>query len=312
MSRSTAAAQAEWLPDLFICGVPKAGTSAVHAWLCDHPDVVGARDKEACFFVDPDSHIYRPEANVRSDWEAYRQQFDLPGDRRPAAILDSTPAYIYQETALRHIPDLATAPRCIFILRDPAEQIRSLYGYYRNNWSYIPEAMSFEAYVAALHAGGETFGGNELARDALGNADYLRYLRRWRAALGEERMFVATFDTLRRDPRGFMQDLADWIGLERGFYDGYAFATENETYRPRSRALQRLNIAVRARLPKGRAYHALRKVYRKLNARPGGEEVAADTLATLREEFAPGYAALEREFGLDLSAWRGAVESSPS
>ncbi|TFL16378.1 sulfotransferase domain-containing protein [Jannaschia formosa] len=309
MSRHDPATLADWLPDLFICGVPKAGTSALHAWLCDHPEVVGARDKEARFFIDPGSHVYRPEANALSDWEPYRQQFDLPAGRRPSAILDSTPVYIYQQTALRFIPGLPTTPRCIFVLRDPAEQIRSVYGYFRNNWSFIPEAMSFDDYLNALNTGSETFGGNELAREALQNADYLPHLARWRDALGRDRMFVGTFESLRGNPRGFMLELADWIGLDGGFYDDYAFTTENETYRPRSRVLQRVNIAVRERLPKGRVYHALRKAYRQLNARPGGEEIDANTLARLRAAFVPGYAALEREFELDLSPWRDSAAS---
>lgn len=294
----------DWLPNLFIAGVPKAGTSSLHRWLSDHPDAVGAKDKEARFFMDEGGHIYRRDFNIRNGIKDYRSQFVMTPDARPRAILDSTPAYIYQKTALQHVPDLPSAARCVFILREPAQQIRSLFTYFQNNWSWIPAQMSFEDYLAALAAGSHDFGGNELARDALQNARYVDYLRLWRDRLGPDRMLVCTFDELRQDHAGLTRKIADWAGLNTDFYDHYDFPNENESYVPRWRMLQRVNIALRESLPKGAAYNALRALYRKMNTRragPGGGQ--ADSLARLRQQFASANAELEQEFGLDLTAW---------
>lgn len=68
----------DWLPNLFICGVPKAGTSSLHRWLSDHPDAFGALDKEARFFMDPGGHIHRPDFNIANGLEGYRSQFPIP------------------------------------------------------------------------------------------------------------------------------------------------------------------------------------------------------------------------------------------
>jgi sulfotransferase family protein len=42
------------LPNVIIIGAMKAGTSALHAYLDDHPDVSMSTPKELCFFYDPD------------------------------------------------------------------------------------------------------------------------------------------------------------------------------------------------------------------------------------------------------------------
>ncbi len=302
-----------WLPNLFIAGVPKAGTSSLHRWLADHPDALGARDKEACFFVDPESHIFRPDANWQAGLAGYRAQFDMPEGAPPKVIIDSTPAYIYQRSALAAIPDLPSRPRCLFVLREPADQIRSVYRYYRDNWQVIPAEMSFADYLVALRRGQGDFAGNELVRDALANARYLPWVRAWRERLGRERMLVCTFDELKSDPAGLTRRVAAWAGLDAGFYDAYRFEVENETYAPRSRGLHRLNAALRGRLPNGAAYRAMRALYRRLNAtRPEAGEGEAAALAALRDDFAQANDELARDFGLDLSAWAGAADQSVS
>lgn len=293
-----------WLPNLFIAGVPKAGTSSLHEWLSAHPDAFGAIDKETCFFADPDSHIHRRGFNITDGLKLYRRQFPIPAGQNPRVVIDSTPAYIYHQAALDHIPDLPGAPRCVFLLREPSSQILSQFNYFQNNWSWIPADLSFAAYLDILRQGQGDFGGNELAREALRNADYLPFLQRWRKRLGPQRMLVCTFDDLKSDPKGLTRRVASWAGLDPAFYDDFDFSARNETYHPRWRGLQRINIALRAYLPKGRLYDAARGLYRRLNtSKPAADQDRAALLASLGQGYAAQNARLAQEFGLDLSGW---------
>lgn len=277
----------------------------MHAWLSDHPDAVGSREKETCFFVDPGSHMYRGDFNIETGLEGYETQFSVPPDREPAVIFEATPSYLYSAAALRHIPDLPTRPRCLFVVREPATQIFSLYSYFKGNWDWVPPDMTFGEFLTAVRDRSHDFRGNELARDALANAAYIDHLERWHARLGDARMMVVTFDDLARDPRDLMRRVAAWAGLDPAFYDTYAFRSENESYAPRSRALQAVNLAVRRRLPKGRFYGALRNVYRQLNTKKADGPDATDraALADLRAEFEPFNRRLARSFGVDLDGW---------
>lgn len=290
------------LPNLLIAGAPKAGTSSLYRWIADHPQALGSLEKETCYFADPGTHVHRPAFNPSHGLDVYRSAFPEPHPET-RVIIEATPSYIYSQTALEHAPNLPDRPRFLFVLRDPASQIRSIFEYYRNNWSYIPHDMSFEDYLAAVRSGGHDFGGNELARGALQFADYRPWLENWRARLEPDRMKVITHDRLQEDPASSIAEIAEWCGLDPGFYADYKFPSENESYVPRNRSLQRLNMVLRARLPKGKVYDAARRLYRKLNTRSPDKDRDARILDALRREFAPANARLQEDFGLDLSSW---------
>lgn len=290
------------LPGLFIAGAPKSGTSSVFRWLADHPQAQGSTPKETCFFADRGSHVFRPDFHSGLGLDRYAAAFP-PAPPQVLLRFEGTASYLYSETALHRIPDLPNKPKCLFILREPAAQILSTYTYFRNNWNAIPADMSFTEFLAALEAGRQDFGGNELVSGALEKAGYASWLLRWRDRLGAGRMKVLTFDALLHEPRAVMTDLALWTEIDPAFYATHVLAAENESYAPISRGLQRLNIALRDRLPKGPLYDMTRRLYRQLNTRAPTRDADADAMAALRARFAPANRRLADEFGLDLSGW---------
>lgn len=293
------------LPNFFIAGAPKSGTSSVHQWIADHPDACGAREKETYFFVDPGTHMYRAEAHINAGFESWRHQFDMAACSKASIITESTPSYIYSNTALSNIPFLASNPKVLFIIREPSSQIYSMYNYFRNNWNWIPASMTFGDFLACVRDSSHDFGGNELAQNALVNAGYVTFLRQWRDRLGPERMRVLNFDDLRSDHVSFMTSIASWLDLDPDFYRDYTFPTENQTYTPKRRWLQHINIAVRGTLPKGPIYRALRSAYRRANTHSAKPAASAEDLVLLdqlREEFVELNKALDDEFGIRFSS----------
>ena len=241
-----------WLPNFIIAGAPKAGTSSLFRWIADHPDAFGSVDKETYFFVDPGTHMHSPDFHISNGLETYRTQFPVPDGADPKVILEATPSYIYNASALEHIPTLPSQPRCLFILREPAAQIYSLYTYFRDNWDWVPSSMGFDEFLSAARTGSHDFKGNELARNAYNFACYAQHLEPWRERLGADRIMVATFDELQGDPAAMTRRVAAWLNLDTSFYNAYDFPRENETYAPRNRQLQSLNIAVRGLVAEGK------------------------------------------------------------
>lgn len=293
----------KWLPNFFIAGAPKAGTSSVHQWIADHPDALGSKEKETYFLVDPGTHMYRPTAHIAMGLEAWQSQFDFHKEVSPKVILESTPSYIYSKTAQTVIPQLETKPKCLFILREPSAQIQSLYTYFKNNWDWVPSSMSFQQFIESSRQKSHTFKGNELAINALEYAKYVYFLRIWRDALGADRIMVRNFEDLLTDQKSFVKEVAAWLGLDASYYDTYEFPRENQTYIPKNRSLQKLNIAARGLLPKGKLYNNLRFLYRSLNTTTkkvanSDEEVA--TLAALQREFKTENLLLKEEFGVSF------------
>jgi len=247
---------------------------------------------------DPDRHF------LRGGIAGYSACFaETPA--QPRLVVEATPAYLYSDLALRELPKLPSRPHILFLLREPASQIHSAFRYFQSNWNWIDPAMSFEDFIAAAESGSCDFKGNELARHALEYARYLSFLARWKSACGEDRIHVHLFEEAMADPCRFMQKLARRFGISAAFYDTYEFPAENQTYTVRSRALQKLNIAIRAWLPQGPVYGAMRGLYRQLNTRvePSRDPAGLAAEARLAARYIESNRELAREFGLDLAPW---------
>jgi hypothetical protein len=293
------------LPNWIVAGAPKSSTSSVFRWLMDHPQVDGPAEKETCYFVDPGSHLFQPDANFRDQGLAGYAKLFAHCDPAARVIVESTPAYLYSPTAISHLPNLPTRPSFIFVLREPASQLRSLFTYFQQNWNWIPRSMTFGEFIKAVEGGRSDFGGNELAANALKNAYYSDHLLRWRESVGRDRMVVLLFEELVNDSRDAMQRLAVRLGIDPAFYDDYAFEPENTSYIVRSAILQDLNIFIRRYLPKGHIYEALRSMYRVANTRrPDRAQSEPDIELHLSEYYAPMLRELEQEFDLNLAQWK--------
>lgn len=303
------------MPNWIIVGAPKAGTSSLFQWLVDHPQADGSVEKETYYFVDPGTHMHRSDRNFAAQGLKGYEALFAHCDPSTRVVLEATPGYMYYDTALRELPRLPSRPSFLFVLREPVAQIRSLHRYFQQNWDWVPRSMGFAEFVEAAENGTSSFKGNELASKAIGNADYIGHLRRWREACGRERMQVLLFEDLVRDPRSFMIGVADRLGIDPSFYGTYDFPVENESYVAKSGALQSLNIRVRGLIPQGRVYHQLRRLYRAANTKPTPkvsasvrpEDAAAER--RLSERYLGSLPELEREFGLDLTTWRRALEA---
>jgi hypothetical protein len=295
-----------YIPNLIIAGAPKCGTSSLHQWLVQSPDVVGSFEKETYFLSDPGTHMFRSTNSITNGLQSYTAHFPAAREPHPAVVLESTPSYIYSKLALDRLPDLPSRPKVIFVLREPSAQIYSLFRYFQTNWNWIPANVTFSDFLTNARAGNPPhYGGNELARDALGNARYVDFLLNWRDALGPDRFQIHLFEDLRRDPRDVIERVADFSGIDPSFSQSLDFAAHNQTVTVRSRALQDVNIALRARLPKGRLYEAARSVYRRLNTTLAPKVVDADrqALTQLKQMYRDANARLAKEFSLDLSSW---------
>lgn len=294
------------LPNLIIAGAPKCGTSSLFQWIADHPLAEGSAIKETCYFADPTSHVFNPASHFgKGGLAGYEAHFPV---NNPDTLirLEATPTYIYQQSAITHLPGLETQPKFIFVLREPSSQILSTYRYFSNNWNYLSGDVSFPDFIRMTEARDPKLNGNELLADALPNVRYLDHLNKWRDIIGRDRMLVLTLDQFVSDQTGVMKSIAHWLGLDPTFYDDYSFPRENETYRVKNRILHAANIRLRGLIAKTPLYERVRSAYRQLNTESAPAPLSAEddaALAVLRAQFQSDNQALAEAFNLDLSRW---------
>ena len=80
------------LPNWIIIGVPKASTSSLFRWLADHPQAAGSTQKETYYFVDPGTHMFRPECNIRDHGIAGYEGHFAQCDAAAKVVVEATPS----------------------------------------------------------------------------------------------------------------------------------------------------------------------------------------------------------------------------
>ena len=124
------------LPDFFVIGAPKAGTTALHAALATHPQLFMSALKEPKFFLwkglpptqprgPGDAHSLREAVWRRDEYEA------LFAAATPGSLKgESTPFYLADFAAQQRIRQLVPNARLIAVLRDPVDRAYS-------NWTHL-------------------------------------------------------------------------------------------------------------------------------------------------------------------------------
>ena len=128
------------LPDFFIAGTQKGGTSSLYSYLVQHPAIESARTKEVHFFERP--------MNRKKGVGWYRSHFPLQRDidRKSASsggsVLtgEATPA-MYSFHFPRHLHEICPDIKLIFLLREPGE--RAFSHYHHNRRRPGREALTF-------------------------------------------------------------------------------------------------------------------------------------------------------------------------
>ena len=124
------------LPDFVLMGAPKAGTTALHAALAEHPELFLSPVKEPKYYLCGDSPppAYRGPGDAHSnrEWIWQRQRYlDLfEGADEHQQAGESTPFYLYHRDARRRLAADLPDARLVGVLRDPVDRAYS-------NWQHL-------------------------------------------------------------------------------------------------------------------------------------------------------------------------------
>jgi hypothetical protein len=104
------------LPNMVIIGAQKCGTTALHYYLLQHPQVSMSQPKELNFFIE--------ELNWRKGEDWYRRHFDPEAKIRGESSPDYT-AHPWYAAVPERMHSLIPDAKLIFVVRDPVERIRA-------------------------------------------------------------------------------------------------------------------------------------------------------------------------------------------
>jgi hypothetical protein len=205
------------LPDFFIVGHAKSGTTALYEMLRDHPEIYMPDMKEPWFFAtDMRPRFPPPRSGPAPETLAeYLALFsDALADQRAG---EASSSYLWSHTAAAGIADVVPQARIIAILREPASFLRSLH--LQLLQTHVEGERDLRRAIALE---GDRREGRHVPRRShrpqlLQYADHVRYaeqLRRYEKRFPAEQILVLIYDDFRADNDGTVRRVLRFLDVE--------------------------------------------------------------------------------------------------
>jgi hypothetical protein len=313
-SAATSPKEQRRIPDFFIVGHPKSGTTALYEMLRRHPQMY-MPVKEPRFFSPELRPRLQPVGSQQqpSTLEGYLSLFDaaMPEQR----VGEASPTYLRSEFAAARIAELQPTARIVAILREPTSFLRSLHLQYVQ--SHLETEKDFGKAIALEPARRR---GSQIPRDCarpqtLMYSEQVRYveqLSRYHAVFPREQVLVLIYDDFRLDNETTVRRVLRFLDVDDAA--PIAVRDANPTVRLRSHRLDNLLHAVsvgggpvalavktgiKAFTPRRLRRGALQATQRRVvyaKPRPAEESLMADLRARFKGEVVALSEYLDRDF----------------
>lgn len=199
------------VPNFFIAGAAKCGTTSLHAYLKQHPDVFMSDPKEPRFF-DTDMQA-NPRFCVR-DPDAYAALFT--GADNHKIVGEASPSYLVSEVAAERIYQYNSNARVLITLRHPIDFMFSLHRQFVESCN--EDLLCFEEALAAEPERAKNkripkaahFPGQLLYRH---NARFAGQVERYLNCFGPDQVKVVLMEDLAVAPARTFDDILNFLGL---------------------------------------------------------------------------------------------------
>ena len=196
-----------------IIGSMKSGTTSLFNYLCQHPEIAGARRKEPNFF----SYDNR----WQQGWEWYLKEWEDWNSDIHKIALEATINYtkypIYPNTAERisQFQDRANF-KFVYVLRNPIERIESQYTY---------DLTSIYRADSVKRISGEDL---DLDREILETSKYAKQLKEYCRFFARENILLIDFATFKKDNLQVLQEICRFFDID----SDYQFQNLNVVHNP--------------------------------------------------------------------------------
>lgn len=300
------------LPNFFVIGAPRCGTSTLYDGLAQYPDIFMSPVKEPWFFSIGAS---TPPFNGPRDCyyrhlkgEEYERLFDSWSGQR--VVGEASTDYLYSARALGSLQQEFGNARFIAILRHPADRA------YSNFIQHVSQGREpCPSFGEALDAEGarerENWCHYWLYR-SLGF--YGRQLERYYRYLSKDQLRVFLFEDFHDAPNQVCREIFEFLEIDASFIPSFSEKERNPGMVPSSVFLQGfltqpsiLRTVVRSIIPSSLSARVLKLILTKRKlARPACMD--ADERRELLREYEDDMGMIESLTDLDLSRWRVSQE----
>jgi hypothetical protein len=204
---ATARAAGNKIPEFFIVGHPKSGTTALYEMLRGHPQIYMPDLKETLFFAREMHPGLKPTDPQPDTLEEYLALFAAAGVDQRAG--EASPSYLRSRMAAQRIAEVEPDARIIAILREPASFLRSMH------LELLKDHVETEKDLRKAMAREELRRAQKpILWYSMERVEYVEQLRRYHAVFGPEQVLVLVYDDFRADNEATVRRVLGFLGVD--------------------------------------------------------------------------------------------------
>jgi hypothetical protein len=224
------------LPNFFIVGAPKAGTTSLYYYLDQHPDIFMSPVKEPHYFAeeiridnisqrwqdwarqeDASLQLYlrgpmqeKQFGGIVANWTDYLKLFENVNGEK--AIGEASVCYLWSKTAADNIASAVPGAKIIMMLRDPVDRA---FSQYKQTVARGLIGTSFrEQLRKSMHNKSDQF---ELMNPFLEFGRYSEQVKRYTTRFPRENLRIYLYEDYKQHPTSILSDIFSFLGVDCQF-----------------------------------------------------------------------------------------------
>lgn len=237
------------IPNLFIIGAAKSGTTSLHYYLSQHPDIFMSTVKEPHFFAnakEKDKRIYeQPQkgelhhTRIITDLDIYLSIFE--SDHPVIYRGEASPSYFFDSNAAEKIADFNPDAKIIVLLREPVSRAFSHYNMDRN--MNIQDEKDFVKAVEKDQLNTDKMWGGAHLYIELGL--YYEQLKRYSKYFPAKQILILKFEDFIADPLKGLENIFEFLNLDINKIDNLKLEPKNQAQYTRGTFSSKALIVIR-------------------------------------------------------------------
>ncbi|MHB8233754.1 MAG: sulfotransferase family protein [Solirubrobacteraceae bacterium] len=203
------------IPDFFVVGHPKSGTTALSAMLSQHPQVFVGENEPRFFAPELRLRDFRRTNETPKDLDEYKAWH--AGAAPDQIVGDVTPSYLWSKQAAELIAKAQPEARIIALLREPASFLRSFHLQLLQSYTEVESDFQKALALEEPRRRGESMPRDSYWPNLLFYSEHVRYveqLRRFHERFPRERVRVLIYDDYKADNEATIRSVFRFLEVE--------------------------------------------------------------------------------------------------
>jgi len=279
---------------IFIVGAPKAGTTSLHYYLNEHPEILMSSVKEPDFFSDKeivDQGLYYGTTRINTS-QKYHNLFQEKKDSK--IFGESSVSYLFYPEVPKRIKEYNTDAKIIIMLRNPVDRAFSHYlmdfrlGLISDEFEDVfnkKEGLKFQQYFL------------------LGN--YYSQVKRYYDEFSKENVHIIWYSDFKKDAEKEIQKVFKFIGIDLDYKVNFE-TVHNSFSMPKNKIIRKIYSVIWLRkllsflLPSTFVRFTKSTLFKK-RSKP---KITTESSKTFTEYYLDDICKLEELLSINLSEWK--------